>query len=122
MNKQDFLILGVEFRVILPYVLVLFVGFCVGWLFVLKSIKDEALSGLGDRLRYIIWGVGSSMLTTWVSFEVIGYYFHLPLGLATAISGGVGYMGAEVVGEMGLKMIRKKLGLHKEEEGKNAKP
>ncbi|WP_104749035.1 holin [Helicobacter cynogastricus] len=121
MTKQDFLILGVEFRAILPYILVLFVGFCVGWLFVLKSIKDEALSGLGDRLRYVIWGVGSSMMTTWVSFEFIDYYLHLPLGLATAISGGVGYMGAEVVGEVGLKLIRKKLGISKEEEGKSAK-
>ncbi|WP_104749776.1 holin [Helicobacter cynogastricus] len=118
MTKQDFLILGVEFRAILPYILVLFVGFCVGWLFVLKSIKDEALSGLGDRLRYVIWGVGSSMMTTWVSFEFIDYYLHLPLGLATAISGGVGYMGAEVVGEVGLKLIRKKLGISKEEEEK----
>ncbi|MFC3847846.1 holin [Helicobacter baculiformis] len=115
MNHQDSLILGMELSKLLPYLLVLVVGFCVGGLFVLRTIKNETLSGWGDRVRYIIWGVGSSMLTTWVSFEIIGYYFQLPLGLATAISGGIGYMGAEVVGELGLKAISKKLGLDKEE-------
>ncbi len=98
----------------MPYFVVLAVGFCVGGLFVLRTIKNEELKGWGDRVRYIVWGVGSSMLATWVSFEVINYYFKLPLGLATAISGGIGYMGAEVVGELGLKAIAKKLGVDKD--------
>ncbi|WP_104696350.1 phage holin family protein [Helicobacter salomonis] len=120
MHAQDLVVLGVELRVLMPYLIVLVVGFCVGGLFVLRTIKSEELKGWGDRLRYIVWGVGSSMLTTWLSFEIIGYYFKLPLGLATAISGGIGYMGAEVIGELGLKAIAKKLGVDREDKDKHA--
>lgn len=94
----------------LPYFFMLLVGFCVGFLYVLRTIKNEDFKNGWDKVRYVIWGVGSSMLTTWISFEVINYYFHLPIGLSTAISGGIGYIGAEVVSDWALKLLERKLG------------
>ncbi|CRF46497.1 holin [Helicobacter heilmannii] len=108
--KNDFLILGLSIKDYLPYLFMLVVGFLVGWLFVLRTIKNENFSGVLDKVRYISWGVGSSMLTTWISFELINYYFHFPSGLSISISGGVGYIGAEVVSEIVLKLFANKIG------------
>ncbi|WP_324726261.1 holin [Helicobacter heilmannii] len=71
--KNDFLILGLSIKDYLPYLFMLAVGFLVSWLFVLRTIKNENFSGVLDKVRYISWGVGSSMLTTWISFELINY-------------------------------------------------
>ncbi|BCZ18066.1 holin [Helicobacter sp. NHP19-003] len=108
--KQDLVILGLSVKEYLPYFFMLVVGFCVGWLFVLRTIKNENFNGALDKARYIFWGVGSSMLTTWISFEIINYYFHLPTSLVISISGGIGYIGAEVVSDYALRLLERKLG------------
>ncbi|CCB80746.1 hypothetical protein HBZC1_17600 [Helicobacter bizzozeronii CIII-1] len=108
--QQDIVILGLALKEYMPYFFMLLVGFCVGGLFVLRTIKNEVFSGKWDKIRYIFWGIGSSMLTTWISFEAIIYFFHLPIGLSTAIAGGIGYIGAEVVSDYALKILEKKIG------------
>lgn len=104
------IVLGMELSKVYSYCVMLAVGFCVGCLFVMRTIKNEVFTNRLDKARYILWGIGSSMLTTWVSFECILYFFHLPIGLSTAISGGIGYIGAEVVSDFVLRILEKKLG------------
>ncbi|WRF01546.1 phage holin family protein [Helicobacter pylori] len=48
------------------------------------------------------------MLITWVGFETMNYFFNFPLSLSVAISGGVGYLGAESVGAIVLDSLKKR--------------
>ncbi len=59
----------------MPYLLVGMIGLFVGSLYVLRSIRKEDFKNKTERLSYIIQGVGSSMLVTWISFENHGLLF-----------------------------------------------
>ncbi|MFT2747921.1 phage holin family protein, partial [Helicobacter pylori] len=80
-----------------------------GFLYVLRSIKNEDFKNKTERLFYVIQGVGSSMLITWISYESADYFFKLPVSLSVAISGGVGYLGAESVSALVLDSLKKKV-------------
>ncbi len=106
---QHFIILGYEISKFTPYLLVLVIGLFVGFLYVLRSIRNEYFKNKTEKLFYIIQGVGSSMLITWISYEITDYFFNLPTSLCVAISGGVGYLGAESVSALALDSIKKRL-------------
>ncbi|GAA9867341.1 phage holin family protein [Helicobacter pylori] len=107
--QQHLIVLGFEVSKFIPYFLVLMIGLFVGFLYVLKSIKGEVFKNKTERLFYIIQGVGSSMLLTWISYEITEYFFNLPTSLCVAISGGVGYLGAESVSALALDSLKKRL-------------
>ncbi len=107
--QQHLIVLGFEISKYIPYFLVLLIGLFVGFLYVLRSIKRENFKNRAERLFYIIQGVGSSMLLTWISYEIVYYFFNLPTSLCVAISGGVGYLGAESVGALVIDSLKKRL-------------
>ncbi len=106
---QHHLILGFEISKFMPYLLVLTIGVFVGFLYVLRSIRNENFKNRTEKVIYFIQGVGSSMLITWISYEITDYFFQLPQSLCVAISGGVGYLGAESVSALALDSIKKRL-------------
>ncbi|MGN8435201.1 holin [Helicobacter pylori] len=106
---QHSLILGYEISKFMPYLLVLTIGLFVGILYVFRSIKNEDFKNKTEKVIYFIQGVGSSMLITWISYEITDYFFQLPQSLCVAISGGVGYLGAESVSALVLDSLKKRL-------------
>ncbi|WP_101001602.1 phage holin family protein [Helicobacter pylori] len=106
---QHVLILGFEVSKLIPYFLVCLIGLFVGILYVLRSITEKSFKTKNQKLFYTIQGAGSSMLITWISYEITDYFFNLPMSLCIAISGGVGYLGAESVSSLALDSIKKRL-------------
>ncbi len=107
--NQHFLILGFEISKFIPYLLVLVIGLFVGFLYVFRSIRNENFKNKTEKVLYIIQGIGSSMLITWISYEIVYYFFNLPASVCVAISGGVGYLGAESVSALALDSLKKRL-------------
>ncbi|WRE75749.1 phage holin family protein [Helicobacter pylori] len=107
--QQHLIVFGFEFSKLIPYFLVITIGFFVGFLYVFKSIRNEDFKNKTEKVFYIIQGVGSSMLITWISYEITDYFFNLPTSLCVAISGGMGYLGAESVSALALDSIKKRL-------------
>ncbi|WP_033762585.1 holin [Helicobacter pylori] len=107
--KQHGIVLEFEFSKLIPYLLVIMIGLFVGILYVLRSIRSEDFKNKTERLFYIIQGVGSSILVTWISYEITEYFFNLPTSLCVAISGGVGYLGAESMSGLVLDSLKKRL-------------
>ncbi|MCQ2877445.1 phage holin family protein [Helicobacter pylori] len=106
---QHSLILSYEISRLMPYLLVLAIGLFVGLLYVLRSVRNEVFKNKTEKVVYIVQGIGSSMLITWISYEITDYFFNLPTSLCVAISGGVGYLGAESVSALALDSIKKRL-------------
>ncbi|WQY14906.1 holin [Helicobacter pylori] len=107
--QQHLIVLGFEVSKFIPYILVFVIGLFVGFLYVLRSIRNEEFKNKTEKLFYIIQGVGSSMLIAWISYEIMDYFFSLPVSLCVAISGGVGYLGAESVSTLALDSLKKRL-------------
>ncbi|ADU80416.1 hypothetical protein [Helicobacter pylori] len=106
---QHVLILGFEISKFVPYLLVAMIGLFVGFLYVLRSMRDEVFKNKTEKLFYIVQGLGSSMLITWISYEIVDYFFNFPMSLCVSISGGVGYLGAESVSILVLDGLKKRL-------------
>ncbi|MFP6061184.1 holin [Helicobacter pylori] len=106
---QNSLVLGYEISKFIPYILVGLVGFFVGVLYVLRSLKNEDLKSISEKVIYIIQGIGSSMLITWIGYEITYYFFNLPTSLCVSIGGGVGYLGAESVSALAVYSLKKRL-------------
>ncbi|MGL2765240.1 holin [Helicobacter pylori] len=106
---QHYLILGFEISKIIPYILVGVIGFLVGVLYVFRSIRNEIFKNKTEKVIYFTQGVGSSMLITWISYEITDYFFNLPTSLCVAISGGIGYLGAESVSALALDSLKKRI-------------
>ncbi|WQV45040.1 phage holin family protein [Helicobacter pylori] len=106
---QHAFVLGFEISKLMPYILVGLIGLLVGVLYALRSIRNEDFKSRGEKVIYFIQGVGSSMLITWISYEITDYFFQLPQSLCVAISGGVGYLGAESVSALALESLKKRL-------------
>ncbi|WQS38516.1 phage holin family protein [Helicobacter pylori] len=106
---QHSLVLGFEISKLMPYILVGLIGLFVGVLYVLRSIRGEDFKSKSERVIYFIQGVGSSMLVTWICYEIMDYFFQLPQSLCVAISGGMGYLGAESVSALALDSLKKRL-------------
>ncbi|GAA7187434.1 holin [Helicobacter pylori] len=107
--QQHLIVLGFEISKLIPYFLVAIIGLFVGFLYVLRSLKNENFKNKTEKLFYVIQGVGSSMLITWISYETTDYFFNFPTSLSISISGGVGYLGAESVGVLVLDSLKKRL-------------
>ncbi len=107
--QQNLIVLGFEISKFIPYLLVLILGLFVGFLYILRSIRNENFKNKKEKVFYIVQGVGSSMLITWISYETIYYFFNLPISLCVAIGGGVGYLGAESVTTLVLDNLKKRL-------------
>ncbi|ANT42747.1 putative holin [Helicobacter phage Pt4497U] len=84
------------------------IGLFAGVLYVFRSIRNENFKNRTEKVIYFIQGVGSSMLITWISYEITGYFFQLPQSLSVAISGGMGYLGAESVSALALDSLKKR--------------
>ncbi|MGL2530745.1 holin [Helicobacter pylori] len=107
--NNHLIVLGFELSKLMPYILVELIGLFVGFLYILRSIRNESFKNKTEKVFYIIQGVGSSMLVTWISYEITDYFFNLPTSLCVAISGGVGYLGAESVSALALDSLKKRL-------------
>ncbi len=107
--QQHLIVFGLEVSKFAPYLLVLIIGLFVGALYALRSMRKEDFKSGREKVFYIIQGVGSSMLVTWISYEIADYFFHLPTSLCVAISGGVGYLGAESVSALVIDSLKKKI-------------
>ncbi|WRF04391.1 holin [Helicobacter pylori] len=107
--QQHLIALGLETSKLILYFLLIILGLFVGFLYILRSIRKEDFKNKTEKLFYIVQGVGSSMLMTWISYEITDYFFNLPLSLSIAISGGVGYLGAESVSVIVLDSLKKRL-------------
>ncbi|BAM34763.1 putative holin [Helicobacter phage KHP30] len=107
--QQHLVILGYETSKLIPYLLVATIGLFVGFLYVLRTIRPKELKNKTEKAFYIIQGVGSSMLITWISYEIADYFFKLPISLCVAISGGVGYLGSDSVSVLVLDILKKRL-------------
>ncbi|WRA93860.1 phage holin family protein [Helicobacter pylori] len=107
--QQHLIVLGFEISKLIPYFLVGTIGLFVGILYVLRGMKNEDFKNKTEKLLYIVQGVGSSVLITWISFEITDYFFQLPQSLCVAISGGVGYLGAESVSSIALDIMKKRI-------------
>ncbi|GAA7686454.1 hypothetical protein COL0001_14720 [Helicobacter pylori] len=107
--NQHLIILGFEVSKIIPYFLVATIGVFVGFLYVLRSIRREEFKNRTEKVLYILQGVGSSMLITWISYEIMDYFLNLPISLCVALSGGIGYLGAESVSSLVLDSLKKRL-------------
>ncbi len=107
--QQHLIVLGFEVSKFIPYILVLIIGLFVGFLYILRSVRNENFKNKAEKVIYIIQGVGSSMLMTWISYEIMDYFFNLPTSLCVAIGGGVGYLGAESVSALALDSLKKRL-------------
>ncbi len=107
--QQHLIVLGFEVSKFIPYLLVLMLGLFVGVLYVLRSIRNQDFKSKTERFFYTIQGVGSSMLVTWISYEIMDYFLNLPISLCIAISGGVGYLGSESVSALVLDALKKRL-------------
>ncbi|GAA9839732.1 hypothetical protein VN0561_08690 [Helicobacter pylori] len=106
--QQHLIVLGFEVSKLIPYFLVIMIGLFVGLLYVLKSIRNEEFKNKAEKVLYVIQGVGSSMLVTWISYEITDYFFDLPHSLCIAISGGAGYLGAESVSALVIDSLKKR--------------
>ncbi|WRA92622.1 holin [Helicobacter pylori] len=106
---QHLIVLGFEISKIIPYFLVGLIGLFVGFLYILRSITMKEFKNKTDRLYYVIQGIGSSMLITWISYEITNYFFNLPTSLCIAISGDVGYLGADRVSDLALDSLKKRI-------------
>ncbi len=106
---QHSLVLMLEYYKLMPYFLVGTIGLFVGLLYVLRSIRNEDFKNKTEKVFYVIQGVGSSILITWISYEITDHFFNLPMSLCVAISGGVGYLGAESVSALALDSLKKRL-------------
>lgn len=107
--QQHLIVLGFEISKLIPYFLLIMIGLFVGLLYVFRSIRNEDFKNKTEKLFYIIQGVGSSMLITWISYEITDYFFNLPTSLCVAIGGGIGYLGAESVSALALDSLKKRL-------------
>ncbi|WP_367701834.1 holin [Helicobacter pylori] len=107
--QQHLIVLGFEISKLTPYLLVGLIGLFSGFLYVLRSISNEDFKNRSEKVIYIIQGVGSSMLITWISYEITDYFFNFPISLCVAISGGIGYLGAESVSALALDSLKKRL-------------
>ncbi len=107
--EQHLIVLVYETLKLTPYFLVGLIGLFVGFLYVLRSIRGEVFKNKTEKVIYIIQGMGSSMLLTWISYEIMDYFLNLPSSLCIAVSGGVGYLGAESVSALVLDSLKKKL-------------
>ncbi|RVZ36551.1 holin [Helicobacter pylori] len=107
--QQHLIILGYEISKLMPYFLMVTIGLFVGVLCVLRSIRNEDFRNKTEKVIYFIQGVGSSMLLTWISYEITDYFFNFPTSLCVAISGGIGYLGAESVSALALDSLKKRL-------------
>ncbi|WP_434632439.1 phage holin family protein [Helicobacter pylori] len=106
---QHLVILGFEISKFVPYLLLVIISLFVGFLYVFRTIRNENFKNKTEKIIYIIEGVGSSMLATWISYEIMHYFFILPTSLCVAISGGIGYLGAESMSSLMLNYFKKRL-------------
>ncbi|TPH54314.1 holin [Helicobacter pylori] len=107
--EQHLIVLGFEIFKSTQYFLLIMIGLFVGFLYALRSIRNENFKNKTERLFYLIQSIGSSMLITWISYEVTHYFFNLPDSLCVAISGGVGYLGAESVSVLVMEILKKRM-------------
>ncbi|PAF46414.1 hypothetical protein BKH46_07440 [Helicobacter sp. 12S02634-8] len=92
------------------YFFVIIIGIFVGILYTLRAIREEPINTQSKAIWFIVYGVGSSMLVTWIAFEVAIFY-GIPTSLACALGGGIGFVGAETIARLLIKVFKSKMGI-----------
>lgn len=92
------------------YLFVAIIGICVGCLFVLRTIQEEVIDSKAKAIQFVLYGIGSSTLITWIGYEVLVFY-GLPPSLSCAIGGGLGFIGAETIARLAIRILKKKVGI-----------
>lgn len=62
----------------------------------------------GARVRKLLYGMVGSAITSWVCFEMLTYA-GMPYRVGLALAAAVAYLGGEVVSQLFLRFIEKKL-------------
>lgn len=78
------------------------------FLFWLSNYDKHQELSKGARMRKLGYGMGGSAITSWLIFECL-IYVDLPFRLALAISAMVAYLGGEVISNILVKLIERKL-------------
>lgn len=92
------------------YAFVIMIGLFVGVLHILRAIREEPIDTKSKAVQFVIYGVGSSMLVTWIGYEICVFY-GLPPSLSCAVGGGLGFIGAETIARLLIRLFKKKTGL-----------
>ena len=108
MNKNDIIAIMLSNNEFWTYVVLLFTAIFVGLLNVLRSVDRREFKTRGERVNYIIYGTGSSMLVTWICYESLSYFTHTPSAFDIAVSGGAGFLGAETFTALFLRYVSKR--------------
>lgn len=95
------------------YLFVVVIGIFVGCLFVIRTMQEEIIDTKSKMIQFIFYGIGSSMLITWIGYEVFVFY-GLPPSLSCAIGGGMGFVGAESIARLVIRIFKKKAGISQE--------
>ncbi|PAF41203.1 holin [Helicobacter sp. 11S02596-1] len=96
---------------------IIVLGLSVGFLFVLRSIEEKPITTTWQAVRFVIYGVGSSMFITWLGFELF-LYLGLPTPLAAALGGGFGFIGANTIAGLVIRVFKHRAGLSDDKEEK----
>ena len=108
MNKNDIIAIMISNKDFWTYIVLLFTGVFVGVLNVLRSVDRREFRTRGERMNYIIYGTGSSMLVTWICYESLSYFANTPSVFDIALSGGAGFLGAETFTTLFLRYVSKR--------------
>lgn len=86
------------------------VALLASFLFYLKNFDTEEYKSLtrGARIRKLCYGCIGSAITSWVCFEMLRY-FNVPFRLSLACSGAVAYLGGDIVSNLLLKFLERKV-------------
>ena len=84
----------------------------IGIISAFKSFDDHKELPLGQRIRKTIYGIGGSMITTWVVFEGLMYYGDFPLRMNLAIADAAIKFFTNMVERKFDTMINKSKGEH----------
>lgn len=92
------------------YAIFTLIWFFAGSMFVARTFKEAGLTSTWDKIQYICYGIGSSMLIGWVVCEIC-LYAKLSTGLAGALGGLASYIGASTISSLLLTYFKSKIGI-----------
>ena len=90
------------------YLFILFIGFVMGVLFILKGYEKITINTKAAHIRYVVNGVLGSMFITWLGFEIF-IFIGLPDKLSVALGGLLAYLCADKIAEMFEIFLQRKL-------------
>lgn len=90
------------------YLWLIVIAIISSFLYCLRLYDEHEYKSRWHLVRRILYGMGGSMLTTYVLYEVL-IYAGLPNGLSIALGGAGGYIGAETFSRLFVQFLEKKI-------------